>query len=102
MVGYGSERDRLQVIAAAEEETSAIATGDAERYFAILTDDAVFMPPNSLPKTGEELRQWLREFLSQVAVEYLQSVHGQTVVSGDLLMRFDLSTSLETTGQPTI
>lgn len=105
MVGCGSERDRLQVIAAAEEEMSAIATGDAERYFAVLTEDAVFMPPNSLSKTGEELRQWLREFLSQVAVECLQSLHGQTVVAGDLAYH-GYACSWKTTpragGQPTI
>ena len=35
-----------------------IASGDAGLYFAILTPDAVFMPPNSMPKSGDELRQW--------------------------------------------
>ena len=78
------ERDRLLVMAAAEEESNAITSGDAERYMAILSEDAVFMPPNSLSKSGEELRQWLREFLGQTAVECLQMVHGETVIAGDL------------------
>ena len=52
------EQERLPVLAAADQEASAISTGDAGFYFTILTEDAVFMPPNSMPKSGEELREW--------------------------------------------
>jgi len=76
--------DRRQVMAVADAEAEAIGSGSLERYLAILTDDAVFMPPNLLPKSGEELRQWLRDFLDQFTVEYLRFAHGDTLVSGDL------------------
>ncbi len=84
MTSTSSENNLPQVIAAADEEAAAIRTGDAERYFAILTEDAVFMPPNLMPKTGDDLRQWLREFLNTVTVEYLSSRDGQTEIAGDL------------------
>jgi ketosteroid isomerase-like protein len=77
------ETEQRQVMAAADEETMAIGSGDVERYFAILTEDAVFLPPNLMPLTGKELRQWLRDFLNQVAIEFLQSGHGETVVARD-------------------
>jgi ketosteroid isomerase-like protein len=84
MLEGSSEHNRMLVIAVADEEANAISLGDAERYFAILSEDAVFMPPNSTPKAGDELRQWLRGFLNEVSVEYLNSAHGQTVVANDL------------------
>lgn len=84
MLGRSSEAERLKVIAVADQEANAISNGDTDLYFAILTEDTVFMPPNSMPKSGDELRQWLRDFLAEVRVEYLESEHGQTVVAGDL------------------
>lgn len=84
MTEFDSELDRRRVMAASHEELGASVAGDPERYFNILTGDAVFLPPNSLPKAGPELRQGLRDFLAQVAVECLDSVHGETVVAGDI------------------
>ncbi len=84
MVDMSPDFDRQHVIAVADEEASAIRTGDIDRYLAILTEDAMFMPPNLLPKTGDELRLWLRAFLERVTVEYLHFEHGETVVEGDL------------------
>ena len=72
------------VHAAIDRETTAIATGDSRACFAVLTDDAVFMPPNAPAKTGAELREWLGDFLRSVSVQWLSFAHDETVVAGDL------------------
>ena len=41
------------------------------------------MPPDLKPKTGGDLRQWLRDFLDAGKIEILASEHGQTVVAGE-------------------
>ncbi len=79
-----SETDQQKVIAVADEEAAAIETGDARRYLALLADDALFMPPNSLAKQGEELREWLRDFVERFRVQYLRFTHDETVVEGSL------------------
>jgi len=105
MVDMGSDFDRQRIIAVADEEVNAIRTGDIDRYLTILTDDAMFMPPNLLPKTGDELRLWLRAFLERVTVEYLHFEHGETVVAGNFAFH-EYACSWKTTpregGQPTI
>lgn len=60
-----------------------MSTGDMRRYLAILADDAVFMPPNSAAKSGDELRAWLREFVEGFKTEWLAFAHGETIVAGD-------------------
>jgi ketosteroid isomerase-like protein len=72
------------VFAVTEEEVAAIESGDIDRYLALLSDDAVFMPQNVAAKTGCDLRQWLRDFLDQVTIKYLQFTHGETVIRNDL------------------
>lgn len=72
------------VLAVTDEEMSAMASGDIHRYFSILADDAVFMPPNAPAKRGEELRCWLRDFLERFTTEWLYTADGETVVLGDL------------------
>jgi ketosteroid isomerase-like protein len=84
MINAGSDPDHQRVIAVTEEEVAAIEAGDADRYLALLGDDAVFMPPNIAAKTGDDLRQWLRDFLDRVTIKYLQFTHGEIVVRDDL------------------
>jgi ketosteroid isomerase-like protein len=72
------------ILAVTDQEARAISTGDLALYRAILSDDAVFLPPNTSAKSGDELRRWLGDFLDQVAVEYRESADGKTLVSGDL------------------
>ncbi len=62
----------------------AIATGDVARYLAILTDDAVYLPPDAEAKEGAELRAWLEDFLGSFHIDWLQFVHGHTVIVGDM------------------
>jgi ketosteroid isomerase-like protein len=54
-----------------EREKAAIAAGDPAAYFAVLTEDAIFMPPQSLAKSGEELRSWLATFMRNFHVDWL-------------------------------
>jgi ketosteroid isomerase-like protein len=84
MTNPTSEVDQRKVIAATDEEAAAIEGGDFIRYLAVLTDDALFMPPNSPAKAGEELRAWLRDFVDRYRVKYLKLTHDETVVEGDL------------------
>ncbi|MGD0922495.1 MAG: DUF4440 domain-containing protein [Terriglobia bacterium] len=84
MTDTTSETDRQRVIAATDEEVAAIEASDFRRYLALLTDDALFMPPNALAKAGEELREWLRDFVDGYSVEYLKLTHDETVVEGNL------------------
>ncbi|HUJ43707.1 MAG TPA: DUF4440 domain-containing protein [Opitutaceae bacterium] len=84
MTTPNSNADLADVRATIDREIAAIAAGDSPAYFAVLTDDAVFMPPNSPPRMGAELRGWLGEFLRSVSVQWLKFAHDETVVVGDL------------------
>lgn len=84
MVDTTSEADRRRINAIAGQEAAEIEAGDFKRYLALLSDDALFMPPNVLPKAGDELREWLRDFLERYSVEYLKLTDDETVVEGSL------------------
>jgi ketosteroid isomerase-like protein len=84
MVSSELDRDREQVFAVTEAEARAVESGDAETYFSLLSDDAVFMPPNVTTKTGDGLRQWMSDFLNRVTIKYEDFSHGETVVREDL------------------
>ncbi len=79
-----NDRDELAVNSVIDQEAAAIAAGDFKRYLALLSEEAVFMPPNSPEKSGEELRRWLAEFLENVAVKYHSMCHEETRVAGEL------------------
>lgn len=72
------------VLAAIREERDALQTGDIDQYLAVLTDDAIFMPPNSLSKTGAELRSWLRGFLGAFRVEWLCFTSTETLLADEI------------------
>lgn len=79
--------------------------GDAARHFAVLTDDALFLPPNQEAKQGAELREWLRDFLGRLTVEWLEYVHEESVIVGDLAYhRYSYRWKLtpKAGGQPTV
>jgi ketosteroid isomerase-like protein len=73
-----------QVVALSQREVDACAAGDIDLYRAILADDAIYMPPNTPPKAGAELRRWLGDFVENFTIEWLDFVHGETVVAEDL------------------
>ncbi len=71
-------------MAIVEQEVAASGAGDVNSYLQILGEDAVYLPPNLEAKQGEELREWLGDFVRRFRVEWLEFVHGQTVAVGDL------------------
>ena len=73
-----------QILAITEAEARAIESGETEGYFALLSDDAVFLPPNVASKTGDALRQWLRDFVEKFKIDLIEFVHGETWIRGDL------------------
>jgi ketosteroid isomerase-like protein len=64
-------------------ERRAVESGDAKLYFSVLTDDAIFLPPNSHAKQGAELRAWLRAFLDGFRVEWLSFVSTEVLLAGE-------------------
>jgi hypothetical protein len=46
--------DQQEVVALTDREVAAVAARDIELYFSILARDAVYMPPNTTPRTGPE------------------------------------------------
>lgn len=74
-------RDVLRVAA---EEAAAIEGGDADRYIDLLAPDAVFLPQNDTIKAGEDLHTWIRAFLKDTLVHYLDFRHLETEVRDDV------------------
>jgi ketosteroid isomerase-like protein len=79
MSSGGEESALLTVI---DREVAAAAKSDFQEYSAVLAEDAVFMPPNGPPRSGTELRSWLRQFLEGFAVEWVSFQHGDVAVDG--------------------
>jgi ketosteroid isomerase-like protein len=76
--------DHQAVLAIASQEVQATAENDVNAYLAVLAEDAVYLAPNTTPKTGHELRTWLHEFLEGFKIEWLEYKHGATEVRNDL------------------
>jgi ketosteroid isomerase-like protein len=93
------------IVELVDREVAAMGAGDLGQYVALLTDDAVLLAPNTPPKAGAELRQWLGEFLQRVRVEWLSFVHDEVAVSGDLgyhVYSYTWRTSPKGGGEPTV
>jgi ketosteroid isomerase-like protein len=84
MADVAPDLDCKQVFAVTEEERTAIEAGDINRYLALLSDNAVFMPQNTTAKTGSELRLWLRDFLERMSIKYDTYTHEETIIRDDL------------------
>ncbi len=80
----GLEAERERILAIVDQERSAVETGDSAAYLATLCDDAIFMPPNGLPKSGAELRSWLSGFVDAFQVEWLSFSTTEVVVEGSM------------------
>lgn len=50
----------------------------------VSTIEATSLPTNLSPKHGEELREWLRDFLEHFAVEWMEFTHEETEVADEL------------------
>jgi ketosteroid isomerase-like protein len=97
--------DQEQIIALMKQEIKAMSGGSPDDFFAILADDAVLMPPGIGPKKGTALRGWMRDFIQNFAVEWLQWVSIETVVSGDLAFHsyaYNWRVTRKSGGAPTV
>jgi uncharacterized protein (TIGR02246 family) len=65
-----------------EREVAAANAGDLQGFTAILSPDAVFMPPNEPARQGPELEQWLRTFFEQFSIKVTEA-DDELHVSGD-------------------
>lgn len=75
--------DRQKVLATIDREIKAVSTRDAAAYFAIIDEEATFLPPNVEPKHGAELREWLRDCFERFTVEWLNFIHHETEIASD-------------------
>ena len=90
------QQERQRVNGVIDAEVAAIADDDIESYLALLTEDALFLPPGLPSIGGEELHAWLREFLEQWRIEWLGYRHDESEICGDLAFhRFSYSWRLE-------
>lgn len=69
-----------------ERIVTAMNEGDIPLFFTVISDDAVFFPPNEPPKSGNELRRWLSDFLSQYTVHFGRYVDEEIVQAGDFVI----------------
>ena len=67
----------------ADREAVAMANGNMDVYQLLLHQDAIFLPPNTLPKHGSDLRNWMGEFIHNYQIEWDEFVHEETVVFGE-------------------
>jgi ketosteroid isomerase-like protein len=90
------EQEIKRVNDTVDVEVNAIADDDIDAYLAVLSEDALFLPPDLPSIGGEELRTWLREFLEQWRVEWLAYKHNETEVGAVFAFhRFSYSWRLE-------
>ena len=90
------QQEKQRIVSTIDAEVAAIEDDDIEGYLAVLTEDALFLPPGLPSMGGEELRTSLREFLEQWRIEWLAFRHDETEISGDLAFhRFSYSWRLE-------
>jgi ketosteroid isomerase-like protein len=67
---------------------SAIIAGNTERYIALITDDAVLMPPNGPAVSGKEaIRTWNQNMSRQFRIQAYNSSDDEIVVAGDWAFR---------------
>ena len=69
-----------------EHMVEAMNRGDVEAFFDVVSEDAVFFPPNEPAKRGEELREFMTEFLDQYTVHFDRYVDEEIEVAGELVV----------------
>jgi len=79
-----ADADRLAILDTIDREVAAMARGDVDAFDGVLAPDAVFLPPNTDPKAGVDLREWLGAFLRDFVVEWLRFDHGDAAAEGSL------------------
>ena len=87
--GFSPVQPDIAAINALQRQADeAVKSGNTEGYVALLTDDAVLMPPGGPPLSGKnEIRAWGQQFANQFMVESYSSVDHEVIVSGDWAFR---------------
>jgi ketosteroid isomerase-like protein len=67
----------------ADEEFRVMEAGDVSRFLDLVTDDVIFFPPNSSPKTGDAVAPWIAEFLQGYTVAFQERRHDELLTSDD-------------------
>src|SRR5687767_2501024 len=91
-VGHGACRrseGALEALNALQKQVDeAIVSGDTERYMALLSDDAVLMPPNGQPIVGRAaIRSWNQEMSKRFRIQRYAPVDQEVIVAGDWAFR---------------
>lgn len=82
---WGGDSNLKSIRIITEQVVTAMNGSDTQSFFAVVSDDAVFFPPNEPPKSGNELRNWLSAFLSQYTVHFDRYVDEEIVQADDLV-----------------
>jgi len=64
----------------------AMNCGDVKAFFDVVSEDAVFFPPNEPAKCCAELREFMSEFLDQYTVHFDRYVDEEIEVAGELVV----------------
>jgi uncharacterized protein (TIGR02246 family) len=84
-----SEAHDLEAINALQRQVdAAIIAGDTESYVALLTDNAVLMPPNAPPVIGKDaIRSWNQMMSQQFRFQAYKPVDHEVVLAGKWAFR---------------
>ena len=83
MDSHGNEILHKEIIEVIMKEKTAVETGNATLYLSIIAPEALFLPPNSFPKGGEVLRNWLRDFVENFEIVWNKFESIELVAPGD-------------------
>ena len=83
------ERSALAAINVLQRQADeAVTSGNPEGYVALLTEDAVLMPPDGPSLSGkDDIGRWSRGFADQFDFESYRPVDHEVVVAGDWAFR---------------
>ena len=81
----------------------AMNRGDVEAFFDVVSEDAVFFPPNELAKSGEALREFMAGFLDQYTVHFDRYIDEEIEIAGELAINhysYRWTVAAKTGGEP--
>jgi ketosteroid isomerase-like protein len=82
------DTDVAAINAVQRQADEAVKSGNIEGYLAVVTDDAVLMPPDHRSLSGKgEIGPWGKAFSEQFAMESYTPVDHELVVTGDWAFR---------------
>ncbi len=79
-----TQADADAVRALADRELAAAAAGDPSMFSAMLTADAVMMPPNEPARAGAAVLPWVQDFMAAVTVSNASYQHDEVTILGDV------------------